>query len=56
MLVVDTIKVLEENIDRKISDIPCSSIFTDTLPRVRDTKERIKKWDDMDLFFKCLFR
>ena len=25
----DTIKVLEENIVRKISDIPCSNIFTD---------------------------
>ena len=25
----DTIKVIEENISRKISDIPCSNIFTD---------------------------
>ena len=25
----DTIKVLEENIGTKISDIPCSNIFTD---------------------------
>ena len=41
----DTIKVLEENIGRKISDIPCSSIFTDTSPRARDVKERINKWD-----------
>ena len=29
----DTIKVLEENIDRKISDIPCSNIFTDMSPK-----------------------
>ena len=41
----DTIKVLEENIGRKLSDIPCSNIFTDMFPRARDTKERINKWD-----------
>ena len=40
-----TIKVLEENIGRKISDIPCSSIFTDVSPRARDIKERRNKWD-----------
>ena len=37
----DTIKVLEENIGRKISDIPRSNIFTDMSPRARDKKERI---------------
>ena len=41
----NTIKVLEENIGRKISDIPQSNIFTDMSPRVRDIKERINKWD-----------
>ena len=41
----DTIKVLEENIGRKISDIPHSNIFTDMSPRSRDIKERINKWD-----------
>ena len=41
----DTIKVLQENISRKISDIPCSNIFTDISPRARDIKERINKWD-----------
>ena len=41
----DTIKVLEEKIDRKISDIPRSNIFTGMSRRVRDIKERIKKWD-----------
>ena len=41
----DTIKVLEESIGRKISDIPCSNIFTDMSPRARDIKERINKWD-----------
>ena len=41
----DTLKVLEENIGRKISDIPRSNIFTDMSPRARDIKERINKWD-----------
>ena len=41
----NTIKVLEENIGRKISDIPCRNIFTDMSPRARDIKERINKWD-----------
>ena len=40
----DTIKVLEENIDRKISDIPHSNIFTNMSPKARDIKERINKW------------
>ena len=38
-------KVLEENIGRKISDIPRSSILTDMSPKARDIKERINKWD-----------
>ena len=41
----DTMKVLEENIGRKISDIPHSNIFTDMSPKARDIKERINKWD-----------
>ena len=41
----DTIKVLEENISRKISNIPHSNIFTDMSPRARNIKERINKWD-----------
>ena len=41
----DPIKVLEENIGRKISDIPCSNILTDPSPKARDIKERINKWD-----------
>ena len=40
----DTIKVLEENKGRKISDIPHCNIFTDISPRARDIKERINKW------------
>ena len=36
----DTIKVLEENRGRKISDIPHSNIFTNMSPRARDIKKR----------------
>ena len=43
----DAIKVLEENIGRKIPDIPCSNIFTDMSPKARDIKERINKWDSI---------
>ena len=39
----DIIKVLGENIGRKISDIPHSNIFTDMSPRARDIKERINR-------------
>ena len=41
----NSIKVLEKNIGRKISDIPLSNIFMDMSPGGRDIKERICKWD-----------
>ena len=41
----NTIEVLEENIGRKISDIPRSIILTDMSTKARDIKERINKWD-----------
>ena len=41
----NTIKVLEENIGMKISDIPHSNILTDMSPKARNMKERINKWD-----------
>ena len=41
----NTIKVLEENIGKKISDIPRSNILTDMSPKARDIKEGINKWD-----------
>ena len=50
----DTIKVLEENIGRKISEIPCSNIFTDMFPKARDIKERINKWDLIGLKSLCM--
>ena len=50
----DTIKVLEENIGRKISDNPHSNIFTNTSPRARDIKERTNKWDFIKIKSFCL--
>ena len=49
-----TIKVLEENIGRKISDIPRSNIFTDISLRARDIKERINKWDVIKIKSFCM--
>ena len=40
-----TIKILEENIGSKISDIAHSNILSDILPQARDIKEKINKWD-----------
>ena len=50
----NTIKVLEENISRKISDIPCSNIFTNMSPRTRDIKERINKLDSIKIKGLCM--
>ena len=41
----NTIKVLEENIGRKISHIPLNNILTDMSPKAWDIKERINNWD-----------
>ena len=49
-----TIKVLEENIWRKISDIPHRNIFTNMSPRGRDIKERINKWDFIKIKSFCM--
>ena len=50
----NTIKVLEENIGRKISDILCSNIVTDVSPKARDIKERINKWDLIKIKSFCM--
>ena len=41
----NTIKVLEENIGRKISNITCRNILRVASAKARDIKERINKWD-----------
>ena len=50
----DTIKILQENIGRKISDIPHSNIFTTMSPRARDIKVRINKWHLMKIKSFCM--
>ena len=52
----NTIKVLEENIDKKISDVPCSNILTDMSTKARDIKERINKWDLIKIKCFCMAR
>ena len=39
------IKILEENIGSKISDIAHSNILSNVFPQARETKEKINKWD-----------
>ena len=41
----DTIKLLEENKGRTLSDINRSSIFSDPSSRVMEIKTKINKWD-----------
>ena len=53
----NAIIVLEENIGRKISDIPRSTvlkILTDTSTKARDIKERINKWDLIKIKSFCM--
>ena len=45
MLRPDTIKLLEENIGRTLSNINSSKFFFALLPRVMKIKTRINKWD-----------
>ena len=41
----ETIKLLEENIGKTLSDINHSSILYDLPPRVMEIKAKINKWD-----------
>ena len=41
----ETIKLLEENIGKTLSDLNHSRIFYDPPPRVVDIKAKINKWD-----------
>ena len=41
----ETIKLLEENIGKTLSDISYSRILYDPPPRVMEIKAKINKWD-----------
>ena len=41
----ETLKLLEENIGKTLSDINHSRIFYDPPPRVMEIKAKINKWD-----------
>ena len=40
----ETIKLLEENVDRTLDDINQSQILCDPSPRVTEIKTKVKKW------------
>ena len=42
-------KIIEENINSKISDISHSNIFLDISPLARERKENTNKWDYVKL-------
>ena len=50
---LDTIKCLEENIGRKLSDINHSNIRFDPSPRIMEIKRKINKWDLIKLKSFC---
>ena len=49
----ETIKLLEENIGRTLSDINQSKIFYDPPPRVMEIKTKVNKWDLIKLKSFC---
>ena len=49
----ETIRLLEENIGKTLSDINHSRILNDTHPRILETKAKINKWDLMKIKSFC---
>ena len=49
-----TIKIMEENIGSKISDIAHSNILSDISPQAMGKKEKINKWDYIKLKSFCI--
>ena len=52
----ETIKLLEENIGKTLSDINHSKILHDPLPRVMEIKAKINKWDLIKLKSFCTMK
>ena len=52
----ETIKFLEENIGKTLSDIKHSRILYDLPPRVMEIKEKINKWDLIKLKSFCTMK
>ena len=52
----ETIKLLEENKGRTLSDINYSKILYDPPPRVMEIKTKIKKWDLIKLKSFCTMK
>ena len=49
----ETIKLLEENIGKTLSDISHGRIFYDLPPRIQEIKAKINKWDLIKLKSFC---
>ena len=47
-------KLLEENIDRTLSDINHSNIFLNPSHRIMETKQKINNWDLLKLKSFCI--
>ena len=52
----ETIKLLEENIDKTLSDINHNMILYDPPPRVMEIKAKINKWDLIKLKSFCTMK
>ena len=52
----ETIKLLEENISKTVSDINHSSILYDPPPRVMEIKAKMNKWDLIKLKIFCTMK
>ena len=52
----ETIKLLEENIGKTLSDINHRRILFDPPPRVMEIKAKIKKWDQIKLKSFCTMK
>ena len=52
----ETIKLLEKNIGKTLSDINHSRIFYDPLPRVMEIKTKINKWGLIKLKSFCTMK